>query len=270
MFLILILSSSFTVQALQPNVYFEFNNSTKSENFTKVSYSINNYERSSLPFDINYHFDMSMEYKISKKDYIDYASTILFKSKDGGELVQKQLMSSRGEADPSISRLTSDGNLNFKRVLFFESTEVIKKIIKCNLEKGEILGKFYIINFYNDSQDLRVNGKILTPKFDAYFEIFQEKKKLTCESGTNFKFIFVVSGFLILLCFIILFEVFNFATKIIKKKSSTVHVEELTSVFHWMTKSLVKVQIFNYFARFLGEKRKSLNLGFVFVSYKGF
>ena len=207
--LILIFSSILATQALQPNTFFEFYNKTKSANFTKITYRLNTYEGSSVPLDINKHFDILFEYKITKNDSKIYEETISFKSKDDDELVQK----------PLVNKFRS---FNFS--LFFMITDIIEKILKCNLDKRDVTGKFYIVNSLNDDQNLKVNGDVIISEFDNYFDLIYDEKIPFCDARKNFKFIFIISGFSIIFSFMILLEFLKFLFDKLNNRSSRVHV----------------------------------------------
>lgn len=216
MLLILIFSSIIVVQAVQPNVYFEVYNKTKSANYTKVIYRCRNIKDSFVPLDIHAYFNILYENKIAESDGIVFGEKIMFISKDNNEFIEKSLMNNAGSISFSLNN-----KLNLGNILYCKITDIIERIKKCDLKMREIFGRFHILNAYEDDINLKVNTYMITTKFDVYFEIYEHKTQQFCDYENRVEFIYVVFAFLIVLSLIILFEIVNFVVK--NFKSSRVH-----------------------------------------------
>jgi len=209
----LIFSSFLAVQAsdrlLEPNVYFKFYNITESADITKITYCLRTYEGSSVPLGINNYFDISIENKISHKYRFVYGDTItLIPKKNGQSSITKFLIKSAGEMDTVFIQTKPKGKSNLKYVFYFLATDIIQKVLKCNLGSQKIYMQLFMIKSYNEDEKLNVSGLTIPSRFDVYLKLFEKDKKMFCESRKNLQLSLIVCGYFALLVFIILIKIF--------------------------------------------------------------
>lgn len=216
-----------SAEAMNPNIYFNFYSKVQSINYTKVSYLLYIYENLSVPLEINKHFNILLNFKITKDYHIIYDESINFLTNKSSKnkIIQKSLLKTVGDPDPIYNRTTADGTLNFQYILFLNIADIIESILKCKIKKKEIFGQFYVIKSFKYNENLKVYGEVITSRFDAYFTIFDEKKNLVCDYENEFRFFIVVSGFILILGLLILVEIIKFVIlKILKKNSTRIQI----------------------------------------------
>ena len=205
--LLLIILSVMATDALTPNVYFKYFKKISYENYTQFFYRLHNYENSSIQFELDKHFDVIMAMQVDHKFKIAYKDTVMLRPKDNRSLLrERDLFKTSGIDDPEFKKTDSYGRLNYKYNLHFDATDILEILLKCKFGSRKIFGKFIIIVSYQTDDNVKLFNLPFPSRFDAYFKFWKNAKSF-CNAGVDFRFIIIVSIFIVMLAMVILVEV---------------------------------------------------------------